>query len=280
MQWFMQLSPIMQALIGGLITWIFTAIGAALVFVIRGFKPAIFTLILGFAAGIMIAASFWGLLEPAIQNASDNSSLPSWLVISIGLIMGGLLIFGADKASAHIHIKAGKKKRAKEVSPGLKRSILLIISVFLENLPEGLAIGIAFGAAASGDTATATAAIISGLCLALATGIEDLPEGAIIAFSLKNEEVSSFKSFFWSELTAAMMPLVAILGALLVISFEAIMPYALALAAGAILYVVVAELIPEAQGSGKKSSQFAVLGFFVGFILMTILNFGLQQIFS
>jgi len=269
LEWFMGLAVWQQALLAGSIAWAFTAAGAGLVFFFKEIKSWVYAILLGFAAGIMVAASFWGLLEPALEHA-DSHRMPAWLIVTIGFLVGGIVLYIADKAIPHLHL--GSKEVAEGPPTKFKRSILFVFSMLLHNIPEGIALGVAFGSIYRGDVATATVATISAISLSLAIGIHNFPEGAAVALTLKQENVSSTKAFMYGQASAIVEPIGALIGALLVASIENIMPYALAFAAGAMIYVVVEEIIPEAQETIKKGTHLAVLGFFIGFIVMMILD--------
>lgn len=272
LDWFIGLDSWIQALIAGLFTWAVTALGASLVFFFKEIKKNVLNTMLGFAAGVMVAASFWSLLQPAIDWATTNGSIP-WLVVAIGFLLGGLFLYIADKTIPHIHF--GKNQEKEGIPTHLKKNILLVFSITLHNIPEGLAIGVAFGAInrASGNV---TAAIVGALALAIGIGIQNFPEGAAVSIPLSQENMSKKKAFFYGQLSAIVEPIAAVLGALLVSSMTAILPYALAFAAGAMIYVVVEELIPEAQQvQSTKGAHYAVFGFMIGFTIMMILDVAL-----
>ncbi|MFA5474485.1 MAG: ZIP family metal transporter [Acholeplasmataceae bacterium] len=272
MDWFMSQSPVIQALIGTLFTWGVTALGAGLVFFFKTIERNVFNLMLGFASGVMIAASFWSLLDPAIASAEAQGQI-AWLVVAIGFGLGGLFLYIADKTLPHIHFGMNKEKEG--LPTRWHRSILLVFSITLHNIPEGLAVGVAFGAVQhmTGDT---TAAILSAIGLAIGIGIQNFPEGAAVSIPLQQEGMSRGKAFFYGQASGFVEPIAGVLGALLVTYVEPILPYALAFAAGAMIYVVVEELIPEAQQKQTvKGSHFAVLGVMLGFIIMMILDVAL-----
>lgn len=280
-EWFMNLEPWLQALLAGLFTWGVTALGAALVFFFTDIKRSVLNMMMGFAAGVMIAASFWSLLNPAIEFANDPnvSLLPPWLVVAIGFLLGGLFLFIADKTIPHMHF--GKNHEKEGIPTHLKRTILLVFSITLHNLPEGLAVGVAFGAIPAlvlggAGTEIIVAATAGAMALAIGIGIQNFPEGAAVSIPLRQEGASKFKSFWYGQLSAAIEPIAAVLGALLVSLITPILPYALAFAAGAMCYVVVEELIPEAQQTqSTKGAHHAVLGFMLGFTIMMILDVAL-----
>lgn len=268
--WFESLSPVVQALLATLFTWGLTALGAGLVFFFKTINRKALNLMLGFAGGVMVAASFWSLLSPAIDLAEEMGSI-SWLVAAIGFIMGGLFLFLLDRFMPHMHLGA---KQAEGSKSSLKRSILLVLSITLHNIPEGLAVGVAFGAVAAGIPG---AGLMGAVALAIGIGLQNFPEGAAVSVPLRREGLSRWKSFLYGQASGLVEPISGVLGALLVIAIRPILPYALAFAAGAMIYVVVEELIPEAQcgspdGSGADR---ATIGFMIGFALMMMLDVAL-----
>jgi ZIP family zinc transporter len=270
--WFMGLDVWVQALIGTLFTWGMTALGAALVFLFKNIERNVFNLMLGFASGVMIAASFWSLLAPAIVMAEDQGVI-AWLVVAIGFALGGVFLYLADKIVPHMHFGFNHTKEG--LPTKLKRNILLVFSITLHNIPEGLAVGVAFGAIQylTGDL---TAATLSAIGLAIGIGIQNFPVGAAVSIPLRQEGVSRTKAFLYGQASGLVEPISAILGALLVTYVSVILPYALAFAAGAMIYVVVEELIPEAQQKQTaKGAHYATFGVMVGFIVMMILDVAL-----
>ncbi len=272
LEWFMALNPAVQALIATLFTWGLTAAGAALVYFFKTINRNVFNLMLGFASGVMIAASFWSLLAPAIELADEQGAI-SWLVVAIGFGLGGIFLFIADKTVPHMHFGMNHDKEGFPTK--LKRTILLVFSITLHNIPEGLAVGVAFGAIHyhTGDPVAAT---LSAIGLAIGIGIQNFPEGAAVSIPLRQEGLSRNKSFFLGQLSGIVEPIAGVLGALLVIFVRPILPYALAFAAGAMIYVVVEELIPEAQQKQTiKGAHYATFGVMVGFIIMMMLDVAL-----
>lgn len=268
--WFESLTPVVQALLATLFTWGLTALGAGLVFFFKTINRKALNLMLGFAGGVMVAASFWSLLSPAIDLAEEMGSI-SWLVAAIGFIMGGLFLFLLDRFMPHMHLGA---KQAEGSKSSLKRSILLVLSITLHNIPEGLAVGVAFGAVAAGIPG---AGLMGAVALAIGIGLQNFPEGAAVSVPLRREGLSRWKSFLYGQASGLVEPISGVLGALLVIAIRPMLPYALAFAAGAMIYVVVEELIPEAQcgspdGSGADR---ATIGFMIGFALMMMLDVAL-----
>lgn len=263
MQEFINLSPLIQGLIGTLFTWFVTALGAALVFFFKTFNKKVLNAMLGFAGGIMIAASFWSLLNPAIQLAEELNT-NSWLIAALGFLTGGVFLFLTDFFLPHPEIED------RESIIKNKRSLLLVIAITLHNIPEGLAIGVAFGAAAlSIPGSSLTAAII----LAIGIGLQNFPEGAAVSIPLRREGMSRKKAFFYGQASGIVEPIAGVLGAALVLYIRNILPFCLAFAAGAMIYVVVEELIPESQS--HRSAKFSTLMTLLGFTLMMILDVAL-----
>ena len=251
--WFLNLNFIYQALLATLFTYFLTALGAAIVFFFKNISKNIMDAMLGFAAGVMTAASFFSLLSPAIEHCKELNLTP-WIIISIGFISGGLLLFLSDK----IFNKLLSKKN--------KRILMLISSITIHNIPEGLAIGIAFGSVYYGLTGATT---ISAMMLAIGIGLQNFPEGAAVSIPLRRDGMSRRKSFFYGQLSAIVEPIAGILGAILVLKVRTLLPFFLSFAAGAMIYVVVSELIPESQSNEKKEVMaiFTIIGFSIMMIL-------------
>ncbi|MEE4262808.1 MAG: ZIP family metal transporter [Desulfobacteraceae bacterium] len=266
--WFTGLDPVLQALIATLFTWFLTALGAALVFFFKTINRKVLDGMLGFAAGVMIAASYWSLLAPAIEMA-EESSLPAWIPATTGFLLGGLFLYMADKIIPHLHL-GFPMNEAEGPKTGWHRSILLVLAITLHNIPEGLAVGVAFGALAS-DLPSATLA--GAMALALGIGIQNFPEGAAVSVPLRREGFSRLKSFWYGQASGIVEPIAGVLGAVSVIFIKPILPYALAFAAGAMIYVVVEELIPESQL--EKNTDIATMGAMVGFAVMMTLDVAL-----
>lgn len=263
---FATLSPVTQALIATFFTWGMTAIGAALVFTTKTVNQKLMDGMLGFAGGVMIAASFWSLLSPAIEMA-ENSSLPSWFPAAVGFLLGGFFLWGADKIIPHVH-PTSPMKDAEGIKPENKRrSTLLVLAITLHNIPEGLAIGVAFGAVAAGfPSASLTAAI----ALAIGIGIQNLPEGTAVAMPLRRDGMSRRKSFLYGQFSGMVEPISAVVGVLAVSFMTPILPFALCFAAGAMIFVVVEEVIPGSQENGNK--DLASICLMLGFTVMMILD--------
>lgn len=268
---FLQLSPLMQAVVAGLFTWAITALGAASVFLRRDMPDIVLDAMLGFAAGVMIAASFWSLLAPSIELA-EAMGQPGWLPAGVGFVLGAATLFAADQLLPHVHPYL-KESRPEGISTTWQRTTLLVTAITLHNIPEGLAIGVAFGAAAMNNGAMAGATLASAIALSIGIGLQNFPEGVAVAMPLRREGVSRFRSFWYGQLSAAVEPVAALAGAATVLSARYILPYALAFAAGAMIFVVVEELIPEAQESGH--TDLATIALIVGFTVMMILDVAL-----
>lgn len=262
------LSPVWQALIATGFTWLMTALGAGLVFLFKTIHKKVLDSMLGFAAGVMIAASFWSLLAPAIQMSEAAGKLP-WLPPLIGFLSGGFFLKLADSLLPHLHI--GMPMESSEgLKTGWQRSILLVAAITLHNIPEGLAVGVAFGAMGA---QLPSASLAGAIAVALGIGIQNFPEGAAVAIPLRREGISRAKSFWYGQLSGLVEPVAGVIGAVTVLTAQTLLPYALSFAAGAMLYVVVEELIPEAQSSGN--SDFATIGTLLGFAVMMVLDVGL-----
>lgn len=269
MSWFLDKHPAMQALLATMFTWGVTALGASLVFFFRKMNQKVLDAMLGFAAGVMIAASFWSLLAPAIAMSEEVSDLPRWMPALIGFLSGGLFLAMLDKVLPHLH-PGFSMKEAEGPKTSLRRSVLLVLAITLHNIPEGLAIGVAFGAVAYGlPSATIGAAI----ALAIGIGLQNFPEGTAVSVPLRREGMSRGKAFFYGQLSGIVEPIAGVAGAMLVLSMQAILPYALAFAAGAMIFVVVEELIPQSQL--QKNTDLATLATLVGFAVMMTLDVAL-----
>lgn len=254
------LNPIIQAFIAGLFTYSITALGAALVFFIKKINKTFMDGMLGFSAGIMIAASFFSLILPSINMAEELKLIP-WLIVLIGFISGGLLLFIGDKIYDIIELKLKKNK-----TKSLKRCTMLMMSITLHNIPEGMAVGVAFGSVIYGITG---AGLISAWVIALGIGLQNFPEGTAVSIPLRREGFSRKKAFFYGQLSGLVEPISAVVGALLVIKIRILLPLLLAFAAGAMIYVVIEELIPESQTNKKKNlmALFTILGFSLMMVL-------------
>jgi zinc transporter, ZIP family len=266
---FVDLSPVWQALLATCFTWFVTALGAATVFFFKQVNRKFLDGMLGFAAGVMIAASFWSLLAPAIQMTREANNSHPWLPAAIGFLSGGVFIRVIDLFLPHLHL-GFPASEAEGINTNWRRSVLLVLAITLHNLPEGLAVGVAFGAVAANlPSATLTGAI----ALAIGIGIQNFPEGVAVSVPLRAEGMSPLKSFWYGQFSAIVEPLAGMIGAATVILMKPILPYALAFAAGAMIFVVVEELIPESQLG--KNADIATLSTMLGFVIMMILDVAL-----
>ncbi|MBI4828402.1 MAG: ZIP family metal transporter [Nitrospinae bacterium] len=262
------MSPIAQALLAGLFTWGLTALGAGVVFLARDVSRRTLDVMLGFAAGVMIAASYWSLLAPAIA-LSANGPMPGWFPAAAGFLGGGLFLRLIDRVLPHLHLNAPMAD-AEGMPTSWRRTTLLVLAITMHNIPEGLAVGVAFGAAASGLDG---ASIAGAIALAMGIGIQNFPEGAAVSVPLRREGLSPLKSFWYGQFSGVVEPVAAVLGAAFVMMAEPALPYALAFAAGAMIFVSAEEVIPESQANGYSDQ--ATMGLMAGFTVMMILDVGL-----
>lgn len=265
---FQNLHPVIQTLIATAFTWGMTALGAAAVFLARDISRKVLDGMLGFAGGVMIAASYWSLLAPAIEMSKDKS-FPAWFPAAAGFIMGGIFLWGIDKILPHLHI-GFRTEEAEGIKTSWQRSVLLVLAITLHNIPEGLAVGVAFGAVASG---LPSADLAGAVALAIGIGIQNFPEGLAVSVPLRREGMSRLKSFWYGQLSAVVEPIAGVIGAAAVMLAQPLLPYALGFAAGAMIFVVVEEVIPESQRGGY--TDLATMGAMAGFVVMMILDVGL-----
>jgi ZIP family zinc transporter len=265
---FANLGPVSQALGGTLFTWLLTALGAAVVFFFREMSRKLLDGMLGFAAGVMTAASFWSLLAPAIEMAEANGQ-PGWIPAVLGFLAGGAFIWLIDSLLPHLH-PGFAPDQAEGIKTSWQRSTLLVLAITLHNIPEGLAVGVAFGAVGAGLPA---ASLGGAIALALGIGLQNLPEGAAVAVPLRREGMSRLKSFWYGQLSGVVEPIAGVVGAFAVIMVRPLLPYALSFAAGAMIYVVVEELIPESQL--EQNTHIATWGALLGFAVMMALDVAL-----
>lgn len=266
---FAQLNPILAAFLATTFTWFLTAVGAGFVFFFKTLHRKVLDTMLGFTGGVMLAASFWSLLQPSIEMSETLYPSMPWMPAAVGFLIGGLLIFSLDKWLPHLHINFRQEEK-EGVPTNWHSTTLLVLAITLHNIPEGLAVGVLFGAASLGmDNATTAGAV----ALALGIGLQNLPEGTAISVPLRRQGLSRLKSFWYGQLSAIVEPVAGILGAALVIYVQPVLPFALAFAAGAMVYVVIEEVIPETQRD--KYTDSAALGFIGGFLIMMILDVGL-----
>ena len=266
--WFVGLDPIWQALLATLFTWFLTALGAAMVFFFRTINRKMLDAMLGFAAGVMIAASYWSLLAPAIEMTEEAGGI-AWIPATVGFLTGGFFLWIVDKLLPHLHL-GFPTEEAEGPQTSWHRRILSVLAITLHNIPEGLAVGVAFGALAA-DLPSATLA--GAIALALGIGIQNFPEGAAVSVPLRREGFSRFKSFWYGQMSGIVVPCAGVLGALAVVYMQPILPYALAFAAGAMIYVVIEELIPESQLD--KDTDLSTIGAMLGFSVMMTLDVAL-----
>lgn len=262
------MNPVLQAFLATLFTWGLTALGAAGVFLAREIKRKTLDTMLGFASGVMIAASFWSLLAPAIEMAG-HQGVPGYIPAVVGFLAGGAFLFLVDKTLPHLHL-GQPRAFAEGVKTRWQRSILLVLAITLHNFPEGLAVGVAFGAVAAGLPETTLAGAVA---LAIGIGLQNFPEGLAVSAPLRREGLSRTKAFLYGQASGIVEPIAGVLGALAVILVQPLLPYALSFAAGAMIYVVVEELIPEAQNG--EHSDMATLGVMLGFAVMMTLDVAL-----
>ncbi len=266
--YFETIDPILAALYASLFTWIITALGASLVFFFKGMNRTLLDGMLGFTGGVMVAASFWSLLSPGI-DMSPGEGFVKVMPAAIGFILGALFIYGLDKILPHLHINFRESEK-EGVKTSWHRTTLLVLAITLHNIPEGLAVGVLFGGVAAG---LPEATIGGAVALALGIGIQNFPEGIAVAMPMRREGVSKFKCFWYGQMSAIVEPVAAVIGAVAVTFFTPILPYALAFAAGAMIFVVIEEVVPETQLD--KNTDIATLGFIGGFVVMMSLDVAL-----
>lgn len=261
----LNLHPVMQALLATCFTWAMTALGAAAVFLAKDLSRKVLDGMLGFASGVMIAASYWSLLAPAIE-ISQGRDLPAWFPPAAGFLIGGICLRVADRLLPHLHL-GFPVEEVEGIKTSWRRSTLLILAITLHNIPEGLAVGVAFGAAAAGFPAATLSAAIA---LAVGIGIQNFPEGLAVSMPLRREGLSRRKSFWYGQLSGLVEPAAGVIGAAAVLVSQAMLPYALAFAAGAMIFVVVEETVPESQRGGN--ADVATMSAMLGFAVMMILD--------
>jgi ZIP family zinc transporter len=265
---FKDIHPVIQALLATLFTWGLTACGAAVVFFGKQLSQRLLDGMLGFAAGVMIAASYWSLLAPAIEM-SEGRGVPSWLPAVVGFMAGGIFLRIVDGILPHLHV-GFPMNEAEGVKTSWQRTTLLVLAITLHNIPEGLAVGVAFGAVASG---LPSATLGGAVALAVGIGIQNFPEGTAVSMPLRREGYSKARSFWYGQLSGMVEPVAGVIGAVFVLLAEPLLPFALSFAAGAMIFVVVEEVIPESQRGGN--TDFATMGAMLGFAAMMFLDVGL-----
>ena len=262
MEWFASLSPVIQALLATIFTWGVTALGAAVVLFFKNINKRLLDGMLGFGAGVMIAASFWSLLNPALELAEDLGSHFVWFTPALGFLAGGLFVVLSEKLMDHFYFNQWRDAEGKN---SLKRSLLLVSAVTIHNIPEGLAVGVAFGGVVAGIEG---ATLISAILLAIGIGLQNFPEGAAVSLPLRREGYSRWKSFP----SGLVEPVAGVIGALAAISVRSLLPFLLAFAAGAMISVVSSELIPE---SARDNKNLAAIGVILGFMVMMVMDVAL-----
>ncbi|MDX1651624.1 MAG: ZIP family metal transporter [Brumimicrobium sp.] len=265
---FSEINPVLAALYATLFTWGLTALGASFVFLFKGMNRALLDGMLGFTGGVMVAASFWSLLAPGIEM-SEGEGFIKVIPAAVGFSLGAFFIYGLDQILPHLHINF-KESEKEGIKTPWRRSTLLFLAITLHNIPEGLAIGVMFGGVAAGIP---EASIATAVALTIGIGIQNFPEGIAVSMPMRRQGASRFRSFWYGQMSAIVEPIFGVLGALAVAFFEPILPYALAFAAGAMIYVVVEEVIPETQRD--KYTDIATMGFILGFVVMMMLDVGL-----
>jgi len=265
----MHLHPVFQALLAGLFTWALTAGGAAMVFFFRQINLKVLNGMLGFAGGVMIAASVWSLLIPAIDMTEAAGGVP-WVPAVIGFLGGGAFLWALDRVTPHLHLSGHHGGEPEGIPTHWKRSVLLVLAITLHNIPEGLAVGVAFGAVAAD---LPSASIGGAVALAMGIGLQNFPEGAAVSIPLRREGLSRMRAFTYGQLSGLVEPISAVVGAAAVMLVRPILPYTLAFAAGAMIYVVVEELIPESQD--EQEGDFATVGAMMGFATMMVMDVAL-----
>ena len=266
--YFESINPVLAAFYASLFTWVLTALGASLVFLFKGMNRGLLDGMLGFTGGVMVAASFWSLLAPGIEM-SPGEGFVKVIPAVVGFGLGALFLFGLDKILPHLHINFKESEKEGVKSPW-HRTTLLVSAITIHNIPEGLAVGVLFGGVAAGIP---EATIGGAVALAMGIGIQNFPEGIAVSMPLRRQGVSRFKSFWYGQMSAIVEPIAAVIGALMVTFFTPILPFALAFAAGAMIFVVVEEVIPETQRD--QYTDVATLGFIAGFIIMMTLDVAL-----
>jgi len=268
MEWLLKYNPVLLALFATLFTWFITALGSSMVFFFKSIDKRILNSMLGFAAGVMIAASFWSLLKPSIEMAEATGEI-AWVPAVVGFLSGGAFLLLIDKILPHLHMNLPISK-AEGIKTSWQRSILLILAITLHNIPEGLAVGIAFGALAC----NADMHVLSGaVALALGIGLQNFPEGAAVSIPLRREGFSRLKGFWYGQLSGIVEPIAGVIGAYMIAAITPLLPYALSFAAGAMIFVVIEELIPESQRENK--TDLSTIGAMLGFSTMMLLDVAL-----
>lgn len=268
MNFLTQIPPVGQALIAGCFTWAMTSLGSGMVFFFKEINKKVLNAMLGFAAGVMIAASFWSLLAPAIEMA-EGGPVPVWVPAVVGFLGGGVFLLLVDHIMPHVHFGTNHEEG---IHTSWRRSVLLVLAITFHNIPEGLAVGVAFGGLAAGSQFVTLAGAIS---LALGIGLQNFPEGAAVSIPLRRENISRGKAFMYGQFSGMVEPISAVVGAAAVVFIDPILPYALAFAAGAMIYVVAEELIPESRLGHDGEGDIATIGLMIGFAVMMLMDVAL-----
>lgn len=272
MEWIESQPIVLIAFLAGLFTWFCTIIGSAIVFFFKTISRKLLDVMMGFAAGVMIAASFWSLLAPAITYAEKSYGSFAFIPAAVGFLLGGFFLRAVDALVPHLHLgKDPSQSEGIQPPKKLSKTALLFLAITIHNIPEGLAVGVAFGALAQGQASHA--AFLGAVGLALGIGLQNIPEGAALAIPIRADGKSRLNAFIWGSLSAIVEPIAAVIGAALVLAMLPILPYALSFAAGAMIFVVVEELIPESQTNGHTDA--ATLGLMLGFVIMMIMDVAL-----
>lgn len=266
--WLPGLHPVVLALLATLFTWGITALGAGMVFFFKTINQKVLDGMLGFAAGVMMAASCWSLLIPAIDMARETSRF-YWFPATCGFLLGASFLWLIDKILPHLH-PGYPKREAEGIQTSWPKSTLLVLAITLHNIPEGLAVGVAFGALAVNIP---SASLAGAIALAIGIGIQNFPEGVAVSVPLRRDGMSRLKSFWYGQLSGTVEPIAGVLGAFAVITMRPVLPYALAFAAGAMIFVVVEEVVPESQRAGN--TDLATMGAITGFAVMMTLDVAL-----
>jgi zinc transporter, ZIP family len=266
--WLLDYNPVVLALFATLFTWAVTALGASMVFFFKTLNQKLLNAMLGFAAGVMIAASYWSLLKPAIEISEASGNIP-WLPALIGFLSGGAFLFLIDKLLPHLHLGLTIDK-AEGIKTSWQRSVLLVFAITLHNIPEGLAVGVAFGALANHPS---TGLLAGAVALTIGIGLQNFPEGAAVSIPLRRERFSRIKAFNIGQMSGIVEPIAGVIGAYMVLTITPLLPYALAFAAGAMIFVVIEELIPESQTGNE--TDYSTIGAMLGFATMMLLDVAL-----
>ena len=273
MDWLRSQPVVLQAFLAGLFTWGCTILGSAIVFFFKHISRKLLDIMMGFAAGVMIVTSFWSLLAPSIEYAQSSYGKLSWPPAAIVFLAGGFFLRLINAVVPHLHLTkdiSEAESVPEQSQKKLSKAALLFLAITIHNFPEGLAVGVAFGALSVNPSLEAFVVAIG---LALGIGLQNVLEGAALSIPIRTDGKSRLKAFYWGSMSAVVEPIGAVLGAVAVMAMTTILPYALSFAAGAMVFVVVEELIPDSQTNGN--TDVATLGLMVGFVLMMVLDVAL-----